>query len=195
MNWDELQNSNKYPKDMCMSARIATEQAIERGRSKQRICDMEVVGMNEKEMQEKADDIENYASNHDTYSLYNLANELIEEVRGLRERNAQITQNYNKRVEKYYYLQQEVKRLRELRSNVAIAHQANLENLVKESQLYKDLYTKENTQNMVYKVALEEIDNLREIHMSMGCDEWEEAACFNKAEGIANKALEVDTNE
>lgn len=37
MNWDELQNSNKYPKDMCMSARIASEQAIERGRNERDI--------------------------------------------------------------------------------------------------------------------------------------------------------------
>lgn len=85
---------------------------------------------------------------------------LIAEVKRLKERNAQITQNYNKRVEKYYYLKQEVRRLKEENGNQARElenTEREAEGIHQESQLYKDLYTKENIQNMVYKDALNEI--------------------------------------
>lgn len=69
--------------------------------------------------------------------------------------------------------------------------------LQQESQLYKDLYTKANTQNKVYKMALKEnIPILKSVlQVIKNQVEYDEGITLGGVIVQLEKSLEVDTNE
>lgn len=89
--------------------------------------------------------------------------------------------------------------VRQLRKPLIVS--STIKKLADENKLYKDLYTKENTQNMVYKVALKDLDNCLDFNDKVKYEgfwcglTFVDANDYNKAIIKANKALEVDTNE
>lgn len=78
-------------------------------------------------------------------------------------------------------LDQLIAEVRELRKPLIVS--STIKKLADENKLYKDLYTNVNTQNMVYKRALEDIEQCNGI-----IDIYD-------AKKRAFIALEVDTNE
>lgn len=159
MNWDELQNSNKYPKDMCMSARIASEQAIERGK----LLEIEQ-GLRSKIQEE--------------WPTWEQIEQLTAEVKRLTSKNKTTWEIAE---------EQEV--------DITECRNEN-QRLLKESQLYKDLYTKVNTQNMVYKMALKEnIPILKSVlQVIKNQIDYDEGIALGGVIVQLEKALEVDTN-